>query len=267
MGLSAETKGIFWRAVAIVIAMMPFMPANAQVDSFTEKVVGGTKEFVRETEAFIENTLDSKDSIYITPNLYNFTIMPQYSYCYDYYRFSSSETEQSITLTPGSSHKIGLYVGWRWIFLGYSFDVSSNSPQTDLNFSFYTSAVGIDLFYRKRSEGYKIRTLNGFYENATNELKNYNHNFDGLTVTQYHLYAESKKKKENTNEHIYKTNRLRLRKQTYDYQRGESESEVAQLCPTLCDPMDCSLPGSSVHGIFQAIVLEWIAISFSRGYS
>ena len=35
---------------------------------------------------------------------------------------------------------------------------------------------------------------------------------------------------------------------------------VAQSCPTLCDPMDCSLPGSSVHGIFQAIVLEWIAI-------
>ena len=46
-----------------------------------------------------------------------------------------------------------------------------------------------------------------------------------------------------------------------------SDSEVAQLCPTLCDPMDCSLPGSSVHGIFQEIVLEWIAISFSRGSS
>ena len=44
-------------------------------------------------------------------------------------------------------------------------------------------------------------------------------------------------------------------------------SEVAQLCPTLCDPMDCSLSGSSVHGIFQARVLEWIAISFSRGSS
>ena len=37
----------------------------------------------------------------------------------------------------------------------------------------------------------------------------------------------------------------------------KSESEVAQLCPTLRDPMDCSLPGSSVHGIFQARVLEW----------
>ena len=42
---------------------------------------------------------------------------------------------------------------------------------------------------------------------------------------------------------------------------------VAQSCPTLCNPMDCSLPSSSVHGIFQAIVLEWIAISFSRGSS
>ena len=43
------------------------------------------------------------------------------------------------------------------------------------------------------------------------------------------------------------------------------ESEVVQSCPTLCDPMDCSLPGSSVHGIFQARVLEWVAFSFSRG--
>ena len=42
-----------------------------------------------------------------------------------------------------------------------------------------------------------------------------------------------------------------------------SESEVAQSCPTLIDPMDCSLPGSSVHGIFQARVLEWGAIAFS----
>ena len=44
-------------------------------------------------------------------------------------------------------------------------------------------------------------------------------------------------------------------------------SEVAQSCLTLCDPMDCSLPHSSIHGIFQARVLEWIAISFSRGPS
>ena len=40
---------------------------------------------------------------------------------------------------------------------------------------------------------------------------------------------------------------------------------VAQSCPTLCNPMDCSLPGSSIHGIFQAKILEWVVISFSRG--
>ena len=45
----------------------------------------------------------------------------------------------------------------------------------------------------------------------------------------------------------------------------KSESEVAQSYPTLSDPMHCSLPGSSVHGIFQARVLEWGAIAFSRG--
>ena len=47
----------------------------------------------------------------------------------------------------------------------------------------------------------------------------------------------------------------------------KSESEVAQSCPTLCNPMDYSLPGFSVHGIFQARVLEWVAIAFSRGSS
>ena len=48
---------------------------------------------------------------------------------------------------------------------------------------------------------------------------------------------------------------------------SESESEFAQSCPTLCDPMDCSLSGSSVHEIPQARILEWVAMPFSRGSS
>ena len=47
----------------------------------------------------------------------------------------------------------------------------------------------------------------------------------------------------------------------------KSKSEVAQSCPTLRNPMDCSLPGSSIHGIFQARVLEWGAIAFSEKLS
>ena len=49
--------------------------------------------------------------------------------------------------------------------------------------------------------------------------------------------------------------------------RWKSESEVAQSCLSLCDPMDYNLPGFSVHGIFQARVLEWVAISVSKGSS
>jgi len=49
--------------------------------------------------------------------------------------------------------------------------------------------------------------------------------------------------------------------------RVKSESEVVQSCPTLSDPMDCSLPGSSIHGILQARVLEWGAIAFSADYT
>ena len=47
----------------------------------------------------------------------------------------------------------------------------------------------------------------------------------------------------------------------------EVDTSVAQLCLTLCDPVDSSLPGSSVYGVFQARILEWVAISFSRGSS
>ena len=57
--------------------------------------------------------------------------------------------------------------------------------------------------------------------------------------------------------------------QSYSHQDGMKERKelVAQSCPTLCNPMDCSAPGSSIHGIFQARILEYFAISFSRGSS
>ena len=48
---------------------------------------------------------------------------------------------------------------------------------------------------------------------------------------------------------------------------GTGSAQLLQLCSTLCDPMNCSPPGSSVHGIFQARILEWVSISYSRGSS
>ena len=64
---------------------------------------------------------------------------------------------------------------------------------------------------------------------------------------------EEKKDKSEMTENVYMSNR--------------KESAVAQSCPALCNPVDCSPPGFSVHGILQARVLEWVAISFSRGSS
>ena len=49
------------------------------------------------------------------------------------------------------------------------------------------------------------------------------------------------------------------------YRSEKAKVLVAQLCPSVCDPMDCSPPGSSVHGTLQAAILEWVAIPFSRG--
>ena len=56
-------------------------------------------------------------------------------------------------------------------------------------------------------------------------------------------------------------------RRTAEASRGWVLCLVVQLCLTLCDPMDCSPPGSSVHGISQTRILEWVAISFSRGSS
>ena len=54
---------------------------------------------------------------------------------------------------------------------------------------------------------------------------------------------------------------------TFEFFNVKVKVLVAQSCPTLCDPMDCSPSSSSVHGILQARILEWVAISFSRGSS
>ena len=65
--------------------------------------------------------------------------------------------------------------------------------------------------------------------------------------------------------HLWQPNTLLFLKNVLKY--SESEIEVSQSCLTLCDPMDCSPPGSSVHGISQVRVLEWVVFSSVRGSS
>ena len=131
---------------------------------------------------FVDRQLQ-QDTLYVAPNRYNLTVMPQYTHGYDYYRFSTKDKSQSITIAPSSNNKIGLHFGWRWLFFGYSFALNKSQPEFDMDLNLYCSRLGLELFYRKRSDGFKIRNLQGFIENDL-PLVNYKRDFDGLSTSQ-----------------------------------------------------------------------------------
>lgn len=174
-------------ATAFILCSTPCV-AQEEKDNilfkFPEKILGYTQLGFKTTEKLIDKYLDQKDSIYISPNKYKLTLMLQYTNAYEFYRFSAPESKQSFTLSPDNNDKIGIYIGWKWLFLGWSFDINRYKAKTDWNFSFYTSKVGVDIFYRKRDKGFKITDINGFKDNAGNEIKTHNRIFDGISVTQ-----------------------------------------------------------------------------------
>lgn len=178
---------------AMLFTMFPSFSQNEvkynAITDVTRIISESTHKILEKTEGAIDKYLDSKDSLYITPNLYNFTVMPQYSYNFEYYRFSSGKDKQSITLMPRMNSKVGLYIGWKWLFFGYNINTDKGAPEKDFNFSFYTSKLGIDLFYRKRDKGYKVRNTRGFTKEAEEYIDKHR-NFDGLTVRQegFNLY-------------------------------------------------------------------------------
>lgn len=100
------------------------------------------------------------DTAYIEPQHYNYTVMLQNVNTYEAYTIKS-EAGQSFTFAPKTSMKLGPYIGWRWVFLGYTFDInhlenSKNKREFDL--SLYSSMLGIDLYYRKTGDGYRIQS-------------------------------------------------------------------------------------------------------------
>lgn len=173
----------------VAFVTMIFFATNLCAQEFlpdfekAQKIIGYTHDKFNKAEEIINKKLDEKDSLYVTPNIYNMTIMTQYSYNYEYYKFSTENREQSIAFQPDNGNKIGFYVGWKWIFLGWSFDLTRNSAKKDINLSFYTSKIGFDIFYRKRDQGFKISKINGFNENGS-AIENYRHKFNGFTSHQ-----------------------------------------------------------------------------------
>lgn len=173
--------------ILLLLASIPFCSKGA--DSIASDTMQNNQTGIIKKESFlgkVVNFIDKQleqDTFFVAPNKYNLTIMPQYTHGYEYYRFSTENKSQSITISPTSNNRIGVYFGWRWIILGYSFTLDKIQPEFDMELNLYCSRVGLELFYRKRSDGFKIRNLKGFYENKI-PLTNYNSNFDGLSTSQ-----------------------------------------------------------------------------------
>ena len=168
--------------IAIVILML-CIPVAAQEKGSTG-FFGNIKRATIRTVDFVDHILNSYDTLYVAGNRYNLTVMPQYLLDNEHYRFTSlTDGRQSIDIAPDSRHNLRLNLGWRWLLVGYSYNLKGDSPQFNFNTSLYTTRFGLDLFYRKCDTGYRICGLNGFYDGNT-QLKNYNKDFEGLHVSQ-----------------------------------------------------------------------------------
>ena len=106
---------------------------------------------------------DRLDTNYIEPQHYVFTLMLQGTYTYDYYTINSNDSpSQSISFAPDGSFKVGPFFIWKWFFGGYTFTLGHNAyskTKTEIDFSLYSSQIGIDLFYRRTGSDYKLRNV------------------------------------------------------------------------------------------------------------
>lgn len=130
----------------------------------------------------IFDAFNNIDTSYIEPQHYNYTVMLQNTNTYESYTIKS-ESGQSFTFAPKPSMKLGPYVGWRWLFLGYTFDIThleNSNSKREFDLSLYSSMLGIDLFYRKTGDNYRI-TRNSLTEKTGNNFLK-NEPFSGLNV-------------------------------------------------------------------------------------
>ena len=137
---------------------------------------------------------NNTDPSYIEPQHYNYTVMLQNTNTYELYTLSNKEG-QSITFAPDVSYRLGPYVGWRWVFLGYTLDLknisfnSAHTNKTEFSLSLYSSMLGVDLFWRQTGNDYHVRRLNlGNTDISTSAIKGAE--FDGVkaSIKGFNLY-------------------------------------------------------------------------------
>ena len=165
---------LLWMMVGL--SVLAAEPDTLSVDTVgTKNELGLIRRTVRE--------FDRLNKDYIEPQHYEFTVMGQVTRTYESFILSSNG--QQIKLAPDGLTKIGPYFGWRWFFLGYTFDIknigfSQSGLRKEFDLSIYSSQVGIDIFYRRTGNDYKIRDVRlgyGFNGDLFEGLP-----FDGVNV-------------------------------------------------------------------------------------
>ena len=151
-------------------------------------VTDGLVTGVRYTEEKIKQVskqINAIDTSYISPNLYNLTFMLEHSTWYEHYQLGTNRNShpQKLNFSPNLGTKMGIYFGWRWIFLGYTFDIEdlfggnkNKLKKREMSLNLYSSKFGVDLYYRKTGNDFKLRSQEGFYHDDL--FKNIQ--FDGL---------------------------------------------------------------------------------------
>jgi len=154
--------------LALLLSLLLSAPALAQADlNVAADTVSQPAKAKRSTvfrrigNAFTKvfKSFNEIDRRYIEPQHYNYTLMIQNTNTYEIYKLTS-KSGQSVTFAPKPTYRIGPYVGWRWIFLGYTFDLknlNTSKRKTEFDLSLYSSLFGIDLYYRKTGDDYRIR--------------------------------------------------------------------------------------------------------------
>ncbi|WP_195252566.1 DUF4421 domain-containing protein [Hoylesella timonensis] len=170
----------------IVLLIMQSVSLNA--DTIPERK-GFWQQIKQQAGKMIES-FTAVDTNYVEPQHYKFTMMLQNTNTYEKYRLENNEG-QTITLAPSPSVKVGPFVGYQWIFLGYTVDLrnfNENKDRTEIDLSLYSSRIGIDLFYRKMGNHYYIRNLFINHHTDTKALEDLPFNGFQSSIKGFNLY-------------------------------------------------------------------------------
>lgn len=170
---------------------------HSQVSSAEEPVKLSVRGKIKRTGNIFVRFLkqfNAIDTAYVEPNYYNYAAMLQNTNFYQSYRLRAEDDllgRQSITFSPTGSVKIGPYFGWRWIFLGYTFDVgnlSSSGKQSEFSLSLYSSMLGADFVYITNTGNFKIRKVSGFGHQIDSSIRDIRFNGADTYTASLNVY-------------------------------------------------------------------------------